>query len=51
MAHEAQMTIADLAGTDRLVVAVVALGDPSFHFDPDDVVHEPHGYALTIAPE
>jgi hypothetical protein len=51
MAHEAQMTIADLSGTDRVVVAVVALGDPSFHFDPDDVVHEPHGYALTIAPE
>lgn len=51
MSHEAQMTIAELAGTDRVVVAVVALGDPSFHFDPDDVVHEPHGYTLTIAPE
>ena len=50
-AHEAQMTVADLRGTDRVVVVTTNLGDPAFHFDPDDVVHEPHGYTLTIVAE
>ena len=51
LAHEAQMTVADLRGTDRVIVVTTNVGDPSFHFDPDDVVHEPHGYTLTLAAE
>lgn len=51
LAHEAQMTVADLRGVDRVIVVTTNLGDPSFHFDPDDVVHEPHGYTLTVVAE
>ncbi len=50
-AHEAQMTVADLENTAALVVVTTNLGDPSFHFDPDDVTFEPHGYAVTLAAE
>jgi hypothetical protein len=51
LAHDAQMTVADLRGTDRVIVVTTNVGDPSFHFDPDDVVHEPHGYTLTLVAE
>lgn len=51
VAREAQMSIADLDQAERVVLVVTNVGDPSFHFDPDDVVFEPHGYALTLAPE
>ncbi len=51
LAVEAQMSIADLDETDRLIIVVTNVGDPSFHFDPDDVVFEPHGYELTLAAE
>lgn len=50
-AREAQMTVADLDGAAKVVIVTVNLGDPSFHFDPDDVVHEPHGYTLTVLAE
>jgi hypothetical protein len=50
-AHEAQMTVADLDGAAAVVVVTTNLGDPSFHFDPDDVTFEPHGYAVTVAAE
>ncbi len=50
-AREAQMSIADLDQTERVVIVVTNAGDPSFHFDPDDVVFEPHSYGLIIAPE
>jgi len=50
-AREAQMTVAELDGTARVVVVTTNVGDPAFHFDPDDVVHEPHGYTLTVLAE
>lgn len=51
LAREAQMSIADLEQAERVVLVVTNVGDPSFHFDPDDVVFEPHSYGLSIAPE
>jgi hypothetical protein len=45
------MTVADLDGAAAVVVVTTNLGDPSFHFDPDDVTFEPHGYAVTVAAE
>ncbi len=50
-AREAQMTVADLTATAKVVIVTTNLGDPAFHFDPDDVVHEPHGYTLTVVAE
>lgn len=51
IALEAQMSIAELDQAERVVLVVTNVGDPSFHFDPDDVVFEPHAFGLTIAAE
>jgi hypothetical protein len=29
----------------------VNTGDPTYHFDPDDEVWEPHGWLLSLAAE
>ncbi len=50
-ALEAQMTVVDLAGVDRVLVVAVNAGDPAYPFDPDDEVWEPHGWLLTLAEE
>jgi hypothetical protein len=50
-ATEAQMTLVDLEGVDRVLLVGAAVGDPSYRFDPDDAVWEPHGWLLSIAEE
>lgn len=50
-ATEAQMTLVDLDGVDRLLLVGVNVGDPTYGFDPDDEVWEPHGFVVTIAEE
>jgi hypothetical protein len=48
---EAQATIVDLEGVDRVLLVGVNVGDPAYPFDPDDEVWEPHGWLLSIAEE
>jgi hypothetical protein len=50
-ATEAQMTLVDLDGVDRVMLVGVNVGDPAYAFDPDDEVWEPHGWVLTVAEE
>jgi predicted RecA/RadA family phage recombinase len=48
-ATEAQMTLVDLEGVDRVLLVGVNVGDPSYRFDPDDEVWEPHSWLVTLA--
>jgi len=50
-ATEAQMTVVDLEGVARILVVGTNAGDPSFRFDPNDEVWEPHGWTVTVASE
>ncbi len=50
-ATQAQMTLVDLDGVDRVMLVGVNVGDPAYAFDPDDEVWEPHGWLVTIAEE
>lgn len=50
-ATEAQMTLVDLDGVDRVLLVGVNVGDPAYAFDPDEAVWEPHGWLVTIASE
>lgn len=50
-ATEAQMTLVDLDGVDRVLLVGTNVGDPSYRFDPDDEVWEPHGWLVTLAAE
>jgi hypothetical protein len=50
-ATEAQMTLVDIDAADRIMLVGVNVGDPSYRFDPDDEVWEPHGWLVTIAEE
>lgn len=50
-ATEAQMTLVDLDGVDRVLIVGANVGDPAYGFDPDDVVWEPHGFLVTLAAE
>jgi hypothetical protein len=50
-ATEAQMTLVDIDGADRIMLVGVNVGDPAYRFDPDDEVWEPHSWLVTIAEE
>lgn len=50
-ATEAQMTLVDLDGVDRILLVGANVGDPAYAFDPDEVVWEPHGWLVTVAAE
>ncbi len=50
-AVEAQMTLVDLDGVDRVLLVGLNAGDPSYRFDPDDEVWEPHAWLVTLAAE
>ncbi|CAN5899929.1 hypothetical protein BH11MYX4_BH11MYX4_46510 [soil metagenome] len=50
-ATEAQMTLVDVDGVDRIMLVGVNVGDPAYRFDPDDEVWEPHGWLVTLAEE
>ncbi len=50
-ATEAQMTLVDVDAVDRILLVGVNVGDPSYRFDPDDEVWEPHGWLVTMAEE
>ncbi|MDF2693140.1 MAG: hypothetical protein K0S65_1523, partial [Labilithrix sp.] len=50
-ATQAQMTLVDLDGVDRILLVGVNVGDPAYAFDPDDEVWEPHGWLVTVAEE
>jgi len=50
-ATEAQMTLVDLEGVDRVLLVGTNVGDPAYRFDPDDEVWEPHGFLVTLAAE
>jgi hypothetical protein len=50
-ATEAQMTLVDLEGVDRILLVGTNVGDPSYRFDPDDEVWEPHAWLVTLASE
>jgi hypothetical protein len=50
-ATEAQMTLVDLDRADRVLLVGVNTGDPSYGFDPDDEVWEPHAWLVTLAAE
>jgi hypothetical protein len=50
-ATEAQMTLVDLDNVDHVLLVGVNVGDPTYHFDPDDVIWEPHGWLVTLAEE
>ncbi|MBX3222520.1 MAG: hypothetical protein KF795_18525 [Labilithrix sp.] len=50
-ATQAQMTLVDLDGVDRVMLVGVNVGDPAYAFDPDDEVWEPHGWLVTVAEE
>ncbi len=50
-ATEAQMTLVDLDGVDRILLVGVNAGDPAYAFDPDEVVWEPHAWLVTVAAE
>ena len=45
------MTVVDLEGVARILVVGTNAGDPSFRFDPNDEVWEPHGWTVTVASE
>lgn len=50
-ATEAQMTLIDFDGADRVMLVGANVGDPAYSFDPDDEVFEPHSWLVTIAEE
>jgi hypothetical protein len=50
-ATEAQMTLVDLEGVDRILLVGANVGDPAYAFDPDEAAWEPHSWLVTIAPE
>lgn len=50
-ATQAQMTLVDLDGVDRILLVGANVGDPAYAFDPDDEVWEPHGWQVTVAEE
>lgn len=50
-ALEAQMSLVDLDGVDRVLLVGVNAGDPAYRFDPDEEVWEPHGWLVTVAAE
>ena len=50
-ATEAQMTLVELDATDRIMLVGVNVGDPSYRFDPDDELWEPHAWLVTLASE
>lgn len=50
-ATEAQMTLVDLDNVDRILLVGVNAGDPSYRFDPDDEIWEPHAWLVTLASE
>jgi hypothetical protein len=50
-ATEAQMTLVDIDGADRIMLVGVNVGDPAYRFDPDDEIWEPHSWLVTIAEE
>jgi hypothetical protein len=50
-ATNAQLSIVDLTGVDRLMIVAVNAGDPTYQFDPDDAEWEPHALVVAIAPE
>lgn len=50
-ATEAQMSFVDLAGADHFLLVGTNVGDPAYHFDPDDEVWEPHSFLVTMAEE
>jgi hypothetical protein len=50
-ATEAQMTLVDLDGVDRVLLVGTNVGDPAYAFDPDEASWEPHSWLLTIAAE
>jgi hypothetical protein len=50
-ATEAQITLVDLDDVDRVMLVGVNVGDPSYRFDPDDEVWEPHAWLVTLAAE
>jgi hypothetical protein len=50
-ATEAQMTLVDLDAVDRILLVGVNAGDPSYRFDPDDEIWEPHAWLVTLASE
>lgn len=50
-ATEASFTLVDVDAADRILLVGVNAGDPSYAFDPDDAVWEPHGWLLTVAQE
>jgi hypothetical protein len=50
-ATEAQMTLVDLDGVDRVLLVGTNVGDPAYAFDPDEASWEPHSWLLTVAAE
>ena len=50
-ATQAQMTLVNLDAVDRIMLVGVNVGDPTYAFDPDDEVWEPHGWLVTVAEE
>lgn len=50
-ATEAQMTLVDLDGVDRILLVGANVGDPAYAFDPDEASWEPHSWLLTVAAE
>ncbi len=50
-ATEVQMTLVDLDNVDRILLVGVNAGDPSYRFDPDDEIWEPHAWLVTLASE
>ena len=50
-ATEAQMTLVDLDGVDRVLLVGTNVGDPAYAFDPDEAAWEPHSWLLTVAAE
>lgn len=50
-ATEAQSTLVDLDGVDRILIVGANVGDPAYAFDPDDEIWESHAWLLTLAEE
>jgi hypothetical protein len=48
---DAQMTVADLDDVARILLVGTNTGDPTYPFDPNDEVWEPHGWTVTFAGE
>lgn len=48
-ATQAQMTLVELDGVDRVMLVGVNVGDPTYAFDPDDEVWEPHAWMVTVS--